>query len=141
MVEVDNVQSTGKPLRVLIIDDIEAILTTVQQGLTHFGHTVFCASSGEEGLTLLKETEVDAVVCDLGMPYMNGWDVGRSLKELAESSGISKIPFILMTGWGGQALSEEKTARCGVDCVVEKPVRIPQLIEAIQEISEKARGN
>jgi CheY-like chemotaxis protein len=133
--------SVIKPLRVLIIDDIEAILTTVQHGLTHLGHKALCASSGEEGLTILKETEVDAIVCDLGMPHMNGWDVGRRLKELSEATGTSKTPFILMTGWGGQVLSDEKTARCGVDLIVEKPVRIPQLVQAISEIKDKSHGN
>ena len=113
---------------------MEAILNTVRQGLTKLGHTVFCASSGEEGLKLLRENPVHAVVSDLGMPHMNGWDVGRSVKELAEKSGSPKTPLILMTGWGGQVLSAEKAKNCGVDKIVEKPVDIPRLIDTVREI-------
>jgi len=74
------------------------------------------------------------VVCDLGMPDMNGWQVAREVQALCSKRQRAKIPFILLTGWAGQLNVTERIRECGVDRVLAKPVDIPQLLEAISEV-------
>lgn len=137
----DSAKEYEKPfdlnLNILIIDDIKPVVKMLKQGLIKYGQTVFCALSGREGLDIFGQSEVDLVICDLGMPEMNGWEVGRRIKQSCERSGIPKIPFILLTGWGGQVEEREKIRESGVDAVVEKPVDIPKLLGIIREVLEK----
>jgi len=123
-----------KKLRILVIDDVPIAVCLLEEGLNEWGHTVFKASSGPEGVDLFRSRSVDLVVCDLGMPGMNGWEVGKVIKEDCESRDAAKTPFILLTGWGQQAALDEKRLECGVDKVLEKPVDISTLQQAAQDV-------
>jgi len=124
-------------LRILIIDDVEPLLTLFEDGLTDFGQTVFTALSGDEGLRLFEQESVDLVVCNLGMPGMSGWEVGMRIKAICEEKGIPKPPFILLTGSGGQGEEKGMIAESGVDAVVEKPIDVPKLLTVIRKVVEK----
>ncbi|GEM_PF-602471 len=136
-VEVREEPAAVKPLTILAIDNMEATVEMLRTGLEMYQHVVFGALSGEEGLRILKENPVDLVICDLGMPEMNGWQVGKAMKHFCEERGVSKVPFIMLTGWGDQSGEEEKMAKGGVDAVVEKPVDVERLLEVIRQVVEK----
>ena len=99
------------------------------------GHRVFKALSVQEGLTIFNKEPVDLVIRDLGMPGMNGWDVGKAIRSICHERGVSKPPFILLTGWGGQELEKEKIAESGTDAVVAKPIDSVVLLATVQEIA------
>jgi PAS domain S-box-containing protein len=128
-----SIPPTELDLRVLVIDDVEPVLATVKEGLTAYGLTVFTALSGSEGIRLFEETSPDLVICDLGMPDMNGWEVASKIKDIATEKGAAKVPFMLLTGWGGQSEEQDKIANSGVDFIIEKPVDIHRLVDAIQD--------
>ncbi|MGB6064759.1 MAG: PAS domain S-box protein [Desulfomonilaceae bacterium] len=121
-------------LKILAIDDMQLLLSMLREGLTECGQTVFTALSGREGLELFKQKPVDVVICDLGMPDLNGWQVGKTIKNLSKEKGLPKIPFVLLTGWAGQFNEEEKMIESGVDAIVEKPVDITKLMEIIRDV-------
>jgi two-component system, cell cycle sensor histidine kinase and response regulator CckA len=123
-------------LRILVVDDVDALLKTIEDGLALYGQDVFTATSGKEALAIFNEKSVDVVICDLGMEGMNGWEVSRALKEICVQKKKSKPPFILLTGWGGQ-LSENSADQSGVDRVLSKPLSIFTLLEVIQEVVDK----
>ncbi|MFC1836496.1 response regulator, partial [Thermodesulfobacteriota bacterium] len=106
---------------------------------SQFGHDVQTASSGERGIELFKNQEVDVVICDLGMPEMNGWDVGRAIKKYCEETGSPKTPFILLTGWGGQLTLDGNMIESGIDKVLEKPVNLADLLSEIESVLEMPR--
>jgi PAS domain S-box-containing protein len=121
-------------LRILAIDDMQLLLSMLKEGLTEQGQTVFTALSGREGLELFKNRPVDLVICDLGMPELNGWQVGKAIKKICKDKGVPKTPFILLTGWAGQFDEEQKMIESGVDAIVEKPVDITKLVEIIRDV-------
>ncbi len=121
-------------LRILAIDDIQLLLSMLKEGLTEYGQTVFTALSGREGLELFKHKEVDLVICDLGMPELNGWQVGKAIKNICKEKSVPKTPFILLTGWAGQFDEEQKMIESGVDAIIEKPVDITKLVEIIRDV-------
>ncbi len=121
-------------LRILAIDDMQLMLSMLKEGLTDQGQTVFTALSGREGLELFKNKPVDLVICDLGMPELNGWQVGKAIKKICKDKGVPKTPFILLTGWAGQFDEEQKMIESGVDAIVEKPVDIIKLVEIIRDV-------
>jgi len=124
-------------LSILVIDDAEPVLDFLKTALAKFGFTVLAALSGPEALRVFKDNQVDLVICDLAMPGMTGWEVGRDVREICREKGLAKAPFILLTGWGGQTLDEEKMVDSGVDGTVEKPVKISKLLRTIQEVANQ----
>ncbi len=127
----------GKPLTMLVIDDMEAMLGMLRDGLEGFGHTVFSASSGEEGLAIFRDNPVDLVVCDLGMPSMNGWQVGKAIKDLCLERQTPKPPFVILTGWNDKSGDREQIMESGVDQVIQKPIDLLRLVEAISQLVQK----
>jgi len=130
-------QAPASGKTVLVIDDMRAVLDLLKTGLTRSGHVVVTALSGLQGVEIFREDPIDIVICDLGMPGINGWEVGKRITSICEERGIPKIPFILLTGWGGQKTETEKIAESGVDAVVEKPINMGNLRKMIQEMCDK----
>ena len=79
----------------------------------------------------------DAIILDLAMPEINGWEVGKAIRSICHHRGRPKPPFILLTGWGGQELEKGRIADSGVDAVVEKPVEIATLLKVVRDVSER----
>jgi CheY-like chemotaxis protein len=125
---------TRPGFRILLIDDMEPLLRILEKGLQRYGQTVFTASSGQEGLEIVKSHPIDAVVCDLGMPGMDGWSVAEAVQDYCREQGIPKISFILLTGLGASISHTARDLRqLGVDVVLEKPVEILALIQTVAE--------
>lgn len=122
--------------RVLVVDDSEDSVWVLRNGLARSGQEVLTALSGRQGIDLFRNEHVDAVICDLGMPEINGWDVGKTLKEISLERGVPKPPFILLTGWGGLLDEKEKLLECGVDRIVEKPYLVKNLLELVRDLLE-----
>jgi len=118
---------------VLLIDDMEPVLRMLKDGLELNGHEVYAALSGRKALEIFKQRRIDVVVCDLGMPEMNGWEVGIATRRICDEKGIPRPPFILITGWSGQQNDTKRISNSGVDAVVEKPVEIGKLISTIRK--------
>lgn len=124
--------------RVLVVDDLEPLVRLLKMGLIRRGQKVLTAVSGREAIDVFLNNEVDVVICDLGMPDMNGWQVAARIKEICRERGIPKIPFVLLTGWGGQLDQEDKITESGVNRVLEKPADIPKLLAVIHEVTGNA---
>ena len=70
---------------ILLIDDEERVLTTVARGLRAAGMSVRTAIDGERGLAALAEEEPDAVILDVMMPAMDGFEVCRRIRGLSRT--------------------------------------------------------
>jgi PAS domain S-box-containing protein len=137
--EVPKTEITSSELSILVVDDVEAMLEVLHEGLAQFGHSVRTALSGVDALKILTETSIDLIICDLGMPRMDGWQLCRAVHKMAEMRVISKPYFIILTGWDEQGLSEDKIAESGVDAVIHKPIDMKSLIGVIEEVSQRRR--
>ena len=110
---------------------LEGILTKHQQ-------TVFSAMSGEEALEIFRNNKIDMVICDLGMPGMNGWEVGKAIRAICQERGLPKTPFILLTGWDVKADEQDKLIESGVDAILKKPLDNKKLLAHISKVVETA---
>jgi PAS domain S-box-containing protein len=129
--------TAGDHLTILVINDDLNIASLIERILAKAGHRVFKALSGQEGRAIFNKEPVDLAICDLGMPGMSGWDVGKAIQSICQERGITKPPFILLTGWGGQELEKEKIAESGTDAVVAKPIDSATVISTVQEIAAR----
>ena len=131
--------------RILAIDDREPYLKILQAGLAQFVPNPLTATSGKEGLRILQEAEVDLVICDLGLPDLDGWEVSRRIKQICMESNIPKPPFILLTGrTDRENMYQEETAGMadsGVDAIVGKPTDIPEILEVAGRLLSERKGS
>ena len=73
--------ATGKSRRILIVDDSAFMRKTLEDILTHHGHTVLQAENGRECLEVLRKETVDLCLLDIVMPVMSGIDALRVIRE------------------------------------------------------------
>jgi len=114
------------------VDDEDDVREALAEMLASHGHTVLTATGAEEALARLEaEPDLDLVLTDLVMPGHTGWDVAASVKARRP-----RIPVGLITGWG-DAADVDEARRALVDFVVEKPVSVEALQEAIARVRER----
>jgi|GEM_PF-1092602 len=138
-IKMEDTEELGPRLTILLVDDMEPVLRVLQDALELNGHEVHAALSGRKALEIFKQRHIDVVVSDLGMPEMNGWDVGKAIRAYCEEKGVPRPPFILITGWGGQTEDAERMTESGVDAIVEKPVDMKKLLILIKRVLRETR--
>ncbi|MBS1799041.1 MAG: response regulator [Acidobacteria bacterium] len=79
---------------ILVCDDDAGIRTVVSEHLTRQGYTVIEASSGDQALTLAAETQVEAILLDLYMPGLSGWE---TLQRLRNNPVTANIPVVVLS--------------------------------------------
>ena len=113
-------------LRLLLVDDEAEVREALAEMLASQGHSVVTAAGADEAFERLeRETALDLVLTDLVMPGRTGWDVAAHVK-----ARWPRMPVGLITGWG-DAANVDEARRAMVDFVVEKPVNIEVLQQAV----------
>lgn len=120
------------PLQILCIDDEPLLRELVKEILERDGHHVEVMDGGESGVEAFRQASrrgapFDVVITDLGMPYVDGRQVARTLKS--ESPGT---PVIMLTGWGA-FMKEDGDLPPQVDGVLSKPPRSRELREILSK--------
>lgn len=82
---------------VLIVEDDAATREEVAESLHVQGFATFGVASGEEALPAARRTHPDAILLDVGLPGMDGWD---TLRELQSDRETCEIPIVLLTHYG-----------------------------------------
>jgi len=121
-------------LKVLLAEDNPINQKFTFTLLEKMGHSVLLAENGQKALNLLKNHAVDLVLMDVQMPIKDGFEVTKIIREKEGSSG-ARLPIIALTA---HALKEdkEKCLQAGMDGYLAKPIKIPELLEAIQAVTE-----
>jgi DNA-binding response OmpR family regulator len=68
-------------VKLLVVEDEPRMLELLRRGLTEEGHNVTCAADGSEGWDLARAYEFDAIVLDIMLPKMNGFDIAKKLRQ------------------------------------------------------------
>jgi CheY-like chemotaxis protein len=123
-----------KGIDVLIVDDEDRFRVTTTATLKKRGFRVKAVASGLEAIEEIKKGDVDVVILDIRMPYMDGHETLRELKRLKPN-----LEVIMLTGYGslGAALADR---RQGVFAFLTKPCSIDFLADRIQEAVAKKAG-
>ena len=117
--ERNNYSSDNQPgikASILVVDDNEEILDFVAGELSE-KYTVLKATNGREAMTVLMETPVQLVVCDVMMPVMDGFELCKSIKT---NFDLSHIPVVILTA-KNTLQSKIEGLELGADAYIEKP--------------------
>lgn len=118
------------PKTILAVDDEKNILRLVQVNLEHEGYNVITASDGREALEKIEAEHPDLVILDVMMPYVDGFEVLRTMKSTPDTTDI---PVIMLTA---KAQDEDvfKGWQSGVDCYLTKPFNPTELLSFVKRI-------
>jgi two-component system chemotaxis response regulator CheY len=122
-----------EPINLLIVDDSAAIRKILQRVLVQTElplGIVLEAGDGSQGLDVLKQHRVDAILSDINMPNMDGVEFLRSVRRIPE---YQNIPFIMITTEGSQARVQE-VADLGATSYVRKPFTTDQLRDKLRSV-------
>lgn len=113
---------------ILVIDDDADLAAVFCDGLSLHGFNILSASTGQAGIQQAQRYQPQLIVCDIGLPDMNGYEV---LKNLRSHSTTTAIPVIILTG---QETSDtfRPSMEQGADDYLNKPVNFSAVLQAIQ---------
>lgn len=119
----------GAARTVVVIEDNEDAADLMEVWLTRLGHKVLVARTGPEGVALVIENMPDVVLCDVGLPGMDGTEVCRLvLAQLAHPPLM-----VALTGWGMEH-DRARTAAAGFQHHLVKPVAMDQLVALLESV-------
>jgi PAS domain S-box-containing protein len=117
------------PRRVLIIEDNVDAADSLSEALAFGEHEVATAYNGPEGLTKAREFRPDVVLCDIGLPGMDGYEVARAFRADDDLNGIFLVAL------SGYALPEDlqRASEAGFERHLAKPPSIEKLEELLAQ--------
>jgi CheY-like chemotaxis protein len=115
---------------VLLVDDEPDQVEMYQLGLELAGFDVIAALNGTDGIRLATERQPDAVVLDLRLPDIIGWDVCATLKSDPRTKAI---PIVILTAAATTTLPQEVSAS-GCAAYLLKPCFPDQLARRVREV-------
>ncbi|MGH8179853.1 MAG: response regulator, partial [Steroidobacteraceae bacterium] len=115
-----------KRLRLLVADDNRDSAATCAALLEACGHEVSVAHTGREALDLACSLEPDALLLDIGMPELNGYQLAQRIRATGWGR---RAMLIAITGWG-QEQDKRQALAAGFDRHLTKPID-PNVLEAL----------
>jgi DNA-binding response OmpR family regulator len=115
-------------LRVLVVEDDDAIAEPLTHGLQREGYSVTRVASGQEAL---EQADVDLVLLDLGLPDLDGYEVCRRIRAQAST------PIIVITARGDE-VDRVVGLELGADDYVVKPFGYRELVARIRAVSRRS---
>jgi signal transduction histidine kinase len=124
------------PLGIVVVEDNEDVAGVLADWLADLGHSVTVARTGISGVEAVRASCPDLVICDLGLPELDGFDVCRRVRLLG---GEKQPAMVALTGWGREDdLHASKEA--GFDFHLVKPVAPEALDGLLRKVGDANSG-
>jgi len=124
---------TASPLKILVVDDDDLVRSVLESIFAEMDYSVITACDGQTGLEAFRRHKPDLVFTDLKMPNMDGFAFIPALKALNP-----EVPIIVFSG-AGTLNDAIEAIHLGAWDYITKPVTIPALEIALQQVKEKMR--
>jgi len=121
--------SLRKP-KVLVVDDSISIRKYVQRFLDRTGYEVEVAPDGMEALNIMSRIKFDAVITDLEMPVMHGYDL---IAEMKRTPALQNLPVIVLTSRAGEK-HRQKAIDMGAQDYLVKPFEEQEMLGALKKL-------
>ena len=128
-------KSDDKPKKLLLVEDIEVNREIATMILIQAGFEVDTAVNGQEALEKVaasKPGDYDAILMDIQMPVMNGYEAAQAIRKL-DNPKLANIPIIAMTA---NAFSEDIQAAkdAGMNDHIAKPIDVGKMMETLNKV-------
>jgi two-component system, OmpR family, response regulator len=120
-------------MRILVVEDDTDLLRSIAQALREEGYAVDIAANGEDGLFNAENSDYDAIVLDVMMPKMDGWEMLAHLRK------TKKTPVLMLTA-RDQSRDRVRGLDTGADDYVVKPFDLPELFARLRALIRRSAG-
>ncbi|MDI9476729.1 MAG: response regulator [Natronincolaceae bacterium] len=117
---------------VIVIDDNKDLADIICRLLSTMGYDATAASNGKEGIAKAKMQKPKVILCDIGMPDMNGYDVARYVRRDDE---LKDVYLVAISGYSSQK-DIECSMEAGFDKHLSKPVNLDVLRTTLESVYE-----
>ena len=117
-------EGTTMAKRILVVDDDDIVRKAAVDLVEHLGYWTVAATSAEEAVQLVREGGVDAVLTDVIMPGMNGYELAERIREMDAA-----MPIICGTGYD----NVPRNPRC-CDALIRKPYRLATMADTLNAV-------
>lgn len=122
----------------LIIEDDETMRQAMKRIFLSEGYMVKTAADGTQLSTVLDDTPIDLIVLDIGLPWINGFELAKLLKEHED---LRSIPLVFVSGKTSE-LDVKRGFEVGADEFIKKPFDVDQIKKAVARLLKiKHNGN
>lgn len=121
-------------MRVLIVEDEDALRNQLQELLRAEGYAVDVAADGQEGLFMGREYPFDVAIVDLGLPKVNGVDVIKTLRDEGKT-----YPILVLTA-RGRWQDKVEGLEAGADDYLVKPFQLEELLARLKALLRRSVG-
>jgi len=119
-------------MKLLIVEDEARMADLLHKGLTEEGHTAICASDGVQGLELAKSYEFDAIILDVMLPKLSGYELAKRLR--AEKI---RTPILMLTA-RDSVPDIVRGLDLGADDYMTKPFSFDELVARLRSVKRRA---
>ena len=120
-------------MRILIIEDEPDLLASLARALREEGYAVDSANNGEDGLFNAESYDYDAIVLDVMLPKLDGWEILKRLRK------TKRTPVLVLTA-RDQSRDRVKGLDTGADDYVVKPFDLPELFARLRALIRRSKN-
>ena len=121
--------------RILLVEDNPTNLELMRYLLAHHGHDVEIAHNGEEGVRCAKQVHPDIVLCDLRMPFLDGYGL---LERVRADPALDDVVVIAVTAYS-MPDDRKRVAEAGFDGHLTKPITPETVVGQIEAFIARGR--
>ena len=121
--------------KLVLIEDSKNLALALKGALELYGHEVIWISDGRDGLMTVKKNKPDAVLLDLMLPHISGFEICKAIKI---DSSIFKTPVIIMSTLTDYD-SKQRAEEAGADYFIEKPYSLKETLAQINSYLPKKK--
>jgi len=122
-------------MRLLVVEDEPDLAATLRKALAEAGFAVDVAADGQDALSQIEGVAYDAVVLDLMIPAIDGWEVMRRLR-----SRDNRVPLLVLTARDATA-DKVRALDSGADDYLTKPFTLTELVARLRALIRRAAGS
>lgn len=121
-------------MNLLVVEDDKMIREGICEFLSEFGYKTYQAEDGKQAISIFENNEINLAILDIQLPYINGLDVLKKIRE------TSDIPSIMLTAFSDEEYKINAFTSLA-DGYIEKPFSLPVLKVRIESLIKKHYGN
>jgi len=139
MITRHSLREAQRKLRILLAEDNVVNQKLAARFIEKRGHAVMVVGSGREALAALETGSFDAILMDVQMPEMDGFEATAAIRNKEKTTG-QHIPIIAMTAYAMRG-DRERCLAAGMDSYISKPIRPEELFREIYAYAQPPEGS
>ncbi|MEZ4812137.1 MAG: response regulator [Caldisericia bacterium] len=125
-------------LKILVVEDNTLNIKLITEILKNYGSDVTVSKTGVNGVSTATNGVFDVCLMDIQMPDISGLDATMQIRYNEEKFGKKRLPIIALTAYAS-VTDRDRCLTAGMDGYVSKPIKIPELIKAVETAMGKKK--